>query len=87
MIRPEDIIVCKPSKDVMNAKVLYSIYKGEIFEAKCQFKKHQFILKTTSPVKTGDLIGLKFAENTLHLIPLDKKSDNEFFNINFDEDE
>lgn len=87
MVRPEDVIVCKPGKDTFNARVVHSIYKGEIFEAKCLYKKTPILLKTTNPVKVGDLIGIKFAENSLHIIPIEHKYDDEFFNVDLNDNE
>lgn len=87
MVRPEDIIICKPNEAIFNARVTHSIYKGEMFEVKCSFKKQQFILKTTQPIKVGDLINVKFAEKSIHVLPIKLVYDDEFFEVDLNSNE
>ncbi len=87
MVRPEDIIVVKPNEGILNTRVTHSIYKGEMFEVKCSFKKQQFVLKTTQSIKVGDLIGIKFAEKSTHVLPIKPVYDDEFFEVDLNSNE
>ncbi len=87
IVRPEDVIVVKPKNGVFCARVTHSTYKGEMFEVKCTYKKNVFILKTTKNIKIGDLIGIKFTENSLHLIPNREQYKDDYFNANIKDDE
>ncbi len=87
MVRPEDILITNSSDSLFNARVTQSIYKGEMFEVKCSIKKQNFTLKTTKSIKVGDLIGIKFADKSLHVLPIKSVYDDEFFEVDLNSNE
>jgi spermidine/putrescine transport system ATP-binding protein len=75
MIRPEDINITTPSRGFIKARVVQVLYKGQMYEVRCLWKKNEILIETLNNVKQGDLIYLRWDINSIHLM-LDKKKRN-----------
>lgn len=75
MIRPEDIVVTLVDKGFIKARVTQVLYKGQMYEIHCVWKKNEITIESLQNVKNGDLIGLKWDINCIHVM-LDKKKQN-----------
>lgn len=75
MIRPEDINIVLPEKGFIKVRVAQVLYKGQMYEVRCLWKKNEIFIETLQNVKSGELIGLKWDINCIHTI-VDKKKQN-----------
>ncbi len=87
MVRPEDVLLVRPQDGYIKTRITSVVYKGEMFEGKCFYKKTPIVFKTTKLVRVGDTVGIRFPEKVLHVLPIKEEYENEFYDINLGKDE
>ncbi len=72
MIRPEDYDVVPRGKGFISVTVIDSIYKGQLWELKCQFCDSILFVESFNEVKKGEEIDLLWDPIDVHLMKLER---------------
>ena len=61
LVRPEDVMICRPNHAYLMVKVNTVLYKGTMYEVKCTARdKTEITLHTNEHVKVNDKIGVRW---------------------------
>ncbi len=69
LIRPEDFDVVAISKGFIKATVKEVLYKGLMWEIICSYKDIIINIESVNQVKVGDVVGLIWDDEDVHIIP------------------
>lgn len=79
VIRPEDIRIVGVDKGIINARVIESIYKGDMFSIQLKWKNNIIQVESLETMPQGKLVGLDWYTNKVHVMTEKKKRNpNEF---------
>lgn len=84
VVRPEDVILTKPTDGKIQGEVNSSIFKGTYYDIAVWYGKHEIMAKSTRELKKGEKVGVLIEPENIHIMPYDTKK-NHFTGIIDDE--
>ncbi|AEW45993.1 Spermidine/putrescine import ATP-binding protein PotA [Mycoplasma haemocanis str. Illinois] len=71
MIRPEDYDVVEASQGIVSVQVVEAIYKGQLWELRCNFLNEIIYVEAINEVSIGRTVGLIWDAMDVHVMKLD----------------
>lgn len=68
VVRPEDIIICKPSKGQLKGKVISTVFKGVHYEITVEVGRFEIVIQSTAYTKPGAEIGMRIEPDGIHIM-------------------
>jgi spermidine/putrescine transport system ATP-binding protein len=68
VVRPEDIIVCKPEEGQLKGTVISTVFKGVHYEITVEIGKFEIVIQSTVSAEVGTNVGLKIEPDGIHLM-------------------
>lgn len=68
VVRPEDIIICKPEDGQLKGKVTSTVFKGVHYETTVEMGKFEIVIQSTAYTEPGKVIGMRIEPDGIHLM-------------------
>ncbi len=84
VVRPEDVIITKPSEGTVTGKIVSVIFKGMHYEVTVESGKYEMVIRTTKCYNVGDTIGMCLEPDGIHVIVAEDHTTSFVTDINSD---
>lgn len=74
MIRPEDFDITEKEKGIISVIVKSAIYKGQLWELKCDFEGQEILIDNIDYVRVGKRVGLRWDDADVHVMKINKEN-------------
>ena len=68
VVRPEDIIICKPGEGQLTGKVTSTVFKGVHYEITVEVGRFEIVIQSTGYAAPGAVIGMKIEPDGIHIM-------------------
>ena len=68
VVRPEDIIICKPGEGQLKGKVISTVFKGVHYEITVEVGRFEIVIQSTAYAEPGSTIGMRIEPDGIHLM-------------------
>ena len=84
VVRPEDVIITKPSEGTVTGRIVSVIFKGMHYEVTVESGKYEMVIRTTKCYNVGDTIGMCLEPDGIHVIVAEDHTTSFVTDINSD---
>ena len=68
VVRPEDIIICKPGEGQLKGRVLSTVFKGVHYEITVEVGRFEIVIQSTAYAEPGSFIGMCIEPDGIHIM-------------------
>ena len=68
VVRPEDIIICKPGEGQLTGKVISTVFKGVHYEITVEVGRFELVIQSTAYAAPDSVIGMKIEPDGIHIM-------------------
>lgn len=68
VVRPEDIIICKPGEGQLKGKVVSTVFKGVHYEIAVEVGRFEIVIQSTAYAEPGAIIGMRIEPDGIHIM-------------------
>ncbi len=84
VVRPEDVIICKPEDGMIKGRVTSVIFKGMHYEITVESGKNEMVIQSVNAATIGEEVGMQVAPDNIHIMIAEDNTN--FFKIDIGSD-
>ncbi len=84
VVRPEDVILCRPEDGIIKGTVTSVIFKGMHYEITVESGKNEMVIQSVNTAQIGEEVGMNVAPDNIHIMIAEDNTN--FFKIDIGAD-